>query len=106
MQRDTPAYSFERHQRRPVYVVQCFTTSVWLSIGGRLDRRQVRKAYRTAEDQAKRDETAATLRKMRLKGLHRDEVLRKHEMRLLEPSGIATPVNIAQELERFAGVVA
>ena len=101
MQRDTPAYDFERWQRSPVYTVQCFTTAAYLSIDGRIDRRRLRRAYRTPEDQAKRDETARLVRQQRRDGLTRDDVMRQQEARLLDSRGYAVRVDIDEELERF-----
>lgn len=101
MQRDTAAYSFERWQRSPVYVVQCYTTAVYRSIGGQPMGRHARGKYRTPEAQAKRDETAQLVRQHRQHGLTRDDVMRQHEARLLDSRGYVTRVDIDEELERF-----
>jgi len=101
MQRDTPAYDFERWQRSPVYVAQCFTCAAYLSLGGRIGGLRIKRRYRKPEDQAKRDETARLVRQMRRDGLTRDDVMRQHEARLLDSRGVAVRVDIDQELERM-----
>ena len=104
MQRDTPAYAFERYQRRPVYAVQCFTAGVYLSLGGCMGRFRIRKAYRAPEDQAMRDAIAVAVRQMRASGLAREQVMLEHEKRLADSTGYATRVDITEELKQFASV--
>ena len=102
LHRWTEAYSFERWQRSPVYVAQCFSCWVQRSIDpsmfGRL--RVVRK-YRSPLDQETRDKVARAIRQLRRCGLHRDTVMHIHEHRLNEP-GVAVRVDIERELAEMA----
>ena len=96
--------TFEQYQRRPVYMVQCFTCAIYRALGGRIGGLRCGPVYRFAGDQAKRDQTARVVRRMRRAGLTPRMVRGNHESILANPRGIATRVDIDQELERMGAI--
>lgn len=94
---------FDRWMRRPVYVAQCFTASIYRSLGFPYMGLRLLRPYRSESDQKARDLTAYTVREMRRHGgLNRREVQRHHEMVLANPRGYCQRVDIDTELERMA----
>ena len=90
--------TFDQWKRRPVYLVQCFTCSVYRSLGGQIMGLRKLPTYRSSDDQLLRTKTAAAVRQMRRDGLGRNEVRRQHDLRLRDSSGSAIRVDIEREL--------